>query len=64
MKEVPIWEKSNLTLEEAAAYSGTGRSRSLFRHWYQQTARNERFQGLYLCSLEWYEAAAETPQAG
>lgn len=21
MKEVPIWEKSNLTLEEAAAYS-------------------------------------------
>ena len=22
MKEVPIWEKSNLTLEEAAAYSG------------------------------------------
>ena len=24
MKEIPIWEKSNLTLEEAAAYSGTG----------------------------------------
>ena len=24
MKEVPIWEKSNLTLEEAAAYSGNG----------------------------------------
>ena len=22
MKDVPIWEKSNLTLEEAAAYSG------------------------------------------
>lgn len=22
MKEVPIWEKSNLSLEEAAAYSG------------------------------------------
>lgn len=22
--EVPIWEKSNLTLEEAAAYSGVG----------------------------------------
>ena len=22
MKEVPIWEKSTLTLEEAAAYSG------------------------------------------
>ena len=24
MKEVPLWEKSNLTLEEAAAYSGIG----------------------------------------
>ena len=24
MKEVPIWEKSNLTLEEAADYSGIG----------------------------------------
>ena len=24
MKEVPIWEKSNLSLEEAAAYSGIG----------------------------------------
>lgn len=24
MKEVPIWEKSNLTLEEAAAYSNIG----------------------------------------
>ena len=24
MKEVAIWEKSNLTLEEAAAYSGIG----------------------------------------
>ena len=23
-EEVPIWEKSNLTLEEAAAYSGIG----------------------------------------
>ncbi len=23
-KEMPIWEKSNLTLEEAAAYSGIG----------------------------------------
>ena len=23
-KEVPIWEKSNLTLEEAAAYTGIG----------------------------------------
>lgn len=24
MKDVPIWEKSNLILEEAAAYSGIG----------------------------------------
>lgn len=24
MKEVPIWEKTNLTLEEAAAYCGVG----------------------------------------
>ncbi len=24
IKEVPIWEKANLTLEEAAAYSGIG----------------------------------------
>lgn len=24
MKEVPIWEKSNLSLDEAAAYSGIG----------------------------------------
>ena len=24
IKEVPIWEKSNLTLEEAAAYTGIG----------------------------------------
>jgi hypothetical protein len=24
MKEIPFWEKANLTLEEAAAYSGIG----------------------------------------
>ena len=24
MQNIPIWEKSNLTLEEAAAYSGIG----------------------------------------
>ena len=24
MKQIPIWEKSTLTLEEAAAYSGIG----------------------------------------
>ena len=24
MKAIPIWKKSNLTLEEAAAYSGVG----------------------------------------
>lgn len=27
MREVPIWEKSNLTVEEAAAYSGIGRNK-------------------------------------
>lgn len=27
MKEVPIWEKSNLSLEEAAAYFGIGISK-------------------------------------
>lgn len=27
MKQVPIWEKSNLTLEEAAAYSNIGINR-------------------------------------
>ena len=27
MKTVPIWEKSNLTLEEAAAYSGIGKNK-------------------------------------
>lgn len=24
MREIPIWEKSNLTLEEASSYSGIG----------------------------------------
>lgn len=39
MKEVPIWEKSNLTLEEAAAYSGIGinKLREIINH------RNCRF---------------------
>ena len=36
-RQVPIWEKSNLTLEEAAAYSGIGinklRSLSDKEHW-------------------------------
>ncbi|WP_242877943.1 excisionase [Enterocloster clostridioformis] len=27
MKEVPIWEKANLTVEEYAAYSGIGINR-------------------------------------
>lgn len=27
MKQVPIWEKANLTLEEAAAYSNIGINR-------------------------------------
>ena len=27
MRQVPIWEKSNLTLDEAAAYSGIGKNK-------------------------------------
>ena len=27
MRDIPFWEKSNLTLEEAAAYSGIGINR-------------------------------------
>lgn len=27
MKQVPIWEKVNLTLEEAAVYSGIGQNK-------------------------------------
>jgi excisionase family DNA binding protein len=27
MREVPLWEKSNLTLEEAALYSGIGQAK-------------------------------------
>lgn len=27
MKEVPVWEKATLTLEEAAAYTGIGENR-------------------------------------
>ena len=26
-KEIPFWQKSNLTIEEAAAYSGIGENR-------------------------------------
>lgn len=32
MKEVPIWEKSNLSLEEAAAYSGIGINKLRAQH--------------------------------
>lgn len=27
MKQIPIWEKVNLTIEEAAAYSGIGQNK-------------------------------------
>lgn len=27
MEKVPVWEKSNLTIEEAAAYSGIGQNK-------------------------------------
>lgn len=54
MKEVPIWEKSNLTLEEAAAYSGVGinKLRSLSDH--------ERCQFV----LDRFKTAHQTPQVG
>ena len=27
MEKIPVWEKSNLTIEEAAAYSGIGQNK-------------------------------------
>lgn len=27
MQEIPLWEKSNLTLEEAAVYTGVGKNK-------------------------------------
>ena len=53
MKEVPIWEKSNLTLEEAAAYSGVGinKLRSLSDHEHCQF-------------VLWFKTAHQTPQVG
>lgn len=55
MKEVPIWEKSNLTLEEAAAYSGVGinKLRSLSDH--------ERCQFVF---MDRFKTAHQTPQVG
>lgn len=44
MKEVPIWEKSNLTLEEAAAYSGIGINKL------REISNDER---LPVCSMGW-----------
>ena len=43
MKEIPIWEKSNLTLEEAAAYSGIGINK--LRELYEQQGLPFRFMG-------------------
>ena len=51
MKSIPIWEKSNLTLEEAAAYSGIGINkirkltndeRCEFVLWFQETDQAEK----------------------
>ena len=44
MKEVPIWEKSNLTLDEAAAYSGIGKNKL-------RELSDER--KLQFCPVEW-----------
>ena len=58
MKEVPIWEKSNLTLEEAAAYSGVGinKLRSLSDH--------ERCQFVLWIGSKRLITAHQTPQVG
>lgn len=61
-KEIPIWEKSNLTLEEAAAYFGIGinklremtdeRAASTFSGWGQNGLSSvkslTRFWNIYL----------------
>ena len=45
-REIPIWEKSNLTLEEAAAYSGIGINKL------RKLTESEQ---LFLRSVEWHE---------
>ncbi len=49
MKEVPIWEKANLTLEEAAAYSGigTGKLREI-----TNDKNSNKYNGKYIGSLD------------
>ena len=47
MKEVPIWEKSNLTLEEAAAYSGIGINKLRLLSDNEKSGRTEQFNITY-----------------
>ena len=49
MKEIPIWEKANLTLEEAAAYSGMGQFLSVDEDWFGWYPAV-----LYYCIKIWY----------
>lgn len=55
MKEVPIWEKSNLTLDEAAAYSGIGKNKL-------RELSDERTQ-LQFCPVEWEQAPDQAARA-
>ena len=54
MKEIPIWEKSNLTLEEAAAYSGIGINK----------LRTVGRRALSVRFMDRLKTAHQTPQAG
>ena len=40
MKEIPFWEKANLTLEEAAAYFSIGQ---------------QKLRGLRFCIMDWIQ---------
>lgn len=47
MSRVPLWKKMNLTVEEAAEYSGIGVSK---------IKRNFKSKKLSLCPMEWNKA--------
>lgn len=48
MPRVPLWKKMNLTVEEAAEYSGIGVSKI------KETSNQKK---LSLCPMEWNKAA-------
>lgn len=53
--EVPIWEKANLTLEEAAAYSGVG---------INKLRKISDSESCPLCFVDRLEKIAEEKEAG